>query len=567
MSYALQAETLVRQLEMAPFLDALEASAPGIVDHETWAAIIDHAARFACDVIAPLDVALDREGARFVDGRVETARGHRAAWEHFARDGWLTLALPEEAGGQALPLTLLTACEELFNRASPAFTMLATPNRTAAAMLQVAAGPEIRESWVPRLVSGEWAATICISEPDAGSDVGRIRTRALCGSDGVWRITGDKCWISYGDHDLTTRIGHCMLARSSDAPGIRGLSLFLVPSTSEDGAPNGVEVRRIEEKLGLHGSPTCVLGFDGAQASLIGAEGRGLQTLFQMMLLMRLSCAPQGVGVAEAALSTALGYARDRRQGGDPAAGPVPIVEHADVQRQLLRMAARVEIGRGIALAAAAVMDLSERSIAAEARAGWVALAQFLLPIAKDFSARLGFDVASEAIQVLGGAGYTREWPVERHLRDARVFALFEGTTGIQALDMLHRRLWRDAGEGLRRFLSAARADLLDDPLAAATARTLDRLERVSQRLDSWRAKPRDAEAGATAFLDLCGLAVGGWIAWRLVRFAGDDRIGRRIKGAARFFLEELDARAEVEAQLATLGAGRLDVMDDYLAP
>jgi hypothetical protein len=211
-------------------------------------------------------------------------------------------------------------------------------------------------------------------------------------------------------------------------------------------------------------------------------------------------------------------------------------------------------------------MDLSERNSEAEARASWVALAQFLLPIAKDYSARLGFDVASEAIQVLGGAGYTREWPVERHLRDARVFALFEGTTGIQALDMLHRRLWRDEGEGLRRFLSAARADLLDDPLAAPTARTLDRLESVSGTLDRWRAKPRDAEAGATAFLDLCGLAVGGWIAWRLTRFAGDDRTGRRIKAAARFFLEELDARADAEAQLATLGAGRLDVMDDYLA-
>ena len=566
MSYALHAETLVRHLEVAPFLDVLEASAPGVVDHDVWAAIIDHAARFACDVIAPLDLALDREGTRLVDGRVETASGHRAAWRQFARDGWLTLALPEEGGGQGLPLTLLTACEELFNRASPAFTMLATPNRTAAAMLQVAAAPEVRESWVPRLLSGEWAATICISEPDAGSDVGRIRTRATRGSDGVWRISGDKCWISYGDHDLTSRIGHCMLARSSDVPGVRGLSLFLVPSSSEDGTPNGVEVRRIEEKLGLHGSPTCVLGFDGAQASLIGAEGRGLQTLFQMMLLMRLSCAPQGVGVAEAALSTALPYAHDRRQGGDPAARPVPIIDHADVQRQLLRMAARVEIGRGIALATAAVMDLSDRSIEAEAGAGWAALAQFLLPIAKDFSARLGFDVASDAIQVLGGAGYTREWPVERHLRDARVFALFEGTTGIQALDMLHRRLWRDEGGGLQRFLSAARADLLDEPLAAPMARTLDRLESVSQTLDSWRAKPRDAEAGATAYLDLCGLAVGGWIAWRLMRFAGDDRIGRRIKAAARFFLVELDARAEAEAQLAILGGGRLGAIDDYLA-
>ena len=426
-----------------------------------WAAIIDQAARFAEGVIDPLDAALDRQGAALRDGRVVTADGHREAWTRFAEDGWLTLALPEAAGGQGLPLVLMTACEELFNRASPAFTMLATPSRTAAAMLEGAADPATRAAWVPRLASGEWTATICISEPDAGSDVGRIRTRAVCGADGLWRVTGEKCWISYGDHDLAARIGHCMLARSSDAVGVRGLSLFLVPNTRDDGAANGVHVRRIEEKLGLHGSPTCAMGFEDAEAILIGEAGRGLQTLFHMMLLMRLSCAPQGVGVAEAALSTAIGYARDRRQGGDAAAPPVAIAEHADVQRQLLRMAGRVEVGRGIALAAAVVMDLGERCADAEARVGWLALAQFLLPIAKDMSARLGFDVASEAIQVLGGAGYTREWPVERRLRDARVFAVFEGTTGIQAIDLLHRRLWRERGEGIRRFVEIARTERL----------------------------------------------------------------------------------------------------------
>ena len=564
MTYDRQAEALVRQLQIAPFLDALEAEAPGSVDHETWAMIVEQAARFAEGVIDPLDAVLDRQGAGLREGRVVTADGHRAAWRRFADDGWLTLALTETAGGQGLPLVLLTACEELFNRASPAFTMLPTPNRTAAAMLQHAADPATRAAWVPRLASGEWTATICISEPDAGSDVGRIRTRAVCGTDDIWRVTGEKCWISYGDHDLASRIGHCMLARSSDAIGVRGLSLFLVPNTRDDGAANGVHVRRIEEKLGLHGSPTCVMGFEDAGATWIGEAGRGLQTLFHMMLLMRRSCAPQGVGVAEAALATAVGYARDRKQGGDPAAPPVAITAHADVQRQLLRMAGRVEVGRGIALAAAAVMDLGERCADAEARAGWLALAQFLLPIAKDSSARLGFDVASEAIQVLGGAGYTREWSVERRLRDARVFAVFEGTTGIQAIDLLHRRLWRERGEGIRRFVALARADVSDaddGPLG----RVLDRLERVAATLTGWQDKARDAEAGATAFLDLCSLAVGGWIATRLVRFAGDDRVGRRIKAAAHFFLAELEARAEAEARLATLGAARLEAIGDYL--
>lgn len=565
MTYLRQIEALVRQLSIAPFLDDLARADPDAVDLPTWAAIIEQAARFAEGVIDPLDAVLDRAGATVQGGRVVTAPGHREAWARFAGDGWLTLALPQDAGGQGLPLLLTTACEELLNRASSAFTMLATPNRTAAAMLARAADAVTRAAWVPKLASGAWTATICISEPDAGSDVGRIRTRATRGDDGIWRVIGEKCWISYGDHDLAARIGHCMLARTSDAPGVRGLSLLLVPDTRDDGHANGVTVRRIEKKLGLHGSPTCVLGFEEAEGILIGAEGRGLQTLFHMMLLMRLSCAPQGVGVAEAALATALGYAQERRQGGDPAAPPVSIVAHADVQRQLLRMAGRVEVARGIALASAAVMDLADRAPEAE-RAGWLALAQFLLPIAKDHSARLAFDVASDALQVLGGAGYTSEWPVERRLRDARVFAVFEGTSGIQAIDMLHRRLWRDGGEGLQRFLAAARRDLGDDPDSAAVAAMLDRLEAVAATLTERQDMVREAEAGATAFLDLCGLVVGGWIALRLLRFAGDDPVARRLHAAARFHLAELPARVEAEAQLATLGAPRLDGIGDYLA-
>ena len=564
-SYARQVEGLVRQLSIAPFLDDLAQAGPDAVDLQTWAAILEQAARFAEGVIDPLDAVLDRPGATLRDGRVVTAPGHREAWARFAGDGWLTLALPEDAGGQGLPLLLTTACEELFNRASSAFTMLATPNRTAAAMLAKSADAETRDAWVPKLASGEWTATICISEPDAGSDVGRIRTRATRGDDGIWRVNGEKCWISYGDHDLAARIGHCMLARTSNAPGVRGLSLLLVPDSRDDGRANGVAVRRIEEKLGLHGSPTCVLGFEDAKAILIGAEGRGLQTLFYMMLLMRLSCAPQGVGVAEAALSTALGYAQERRQGGDPAAPPVPIIAHADVQRQVLRMAGRVEVARGIALASAAVMDLADRAPEQD-RAGWLALAQFLLPIAKDLSARLAFDVSSEALQVLGGAGYTREWPVERRLRDARVFAVFEGTSGIQAIDMLHRRLWRDDGDGMNRFLAAARRDLGDDPASVTVAALLDRMEAVAETLGAWRGAAREAEAGATAFLDLCGLVAGGWIALRLVRFAGDDDVARRLQAAARFHLAELPARVEAEARLATLGAARLDGFGDYLA-
>lgn len=565
MSYPRQAESLIEHLRCAPFLDAL-AGVAGPLDVELWEAVVEQAARFAAAELEPLGRALDEQGATLVDGRVATSEVHRGAWARFREAGWLSLQLPPDLGGQGLPLLLSTACEEIFNRASAAFMMLPTPNRTAAVLLHGLADEEVRSQWVPRLADGSWGATICISEPDAGSDVGRIATRADRDADGRWRVTGEKCWISYGDHDLTGRIGHCLLARTGSAVGARGLSLFLVPDRHADGTRNGVVTRRIEEKMGLHGSPTCALGFEGAEAILLGAEGRGLAHLFEMMLLMRLSCGPQGVGVAVAALDVALGYAQERRQGGAPDARPVPIAEHADVQRQLLDAAARVELARGSAIATSIVMQLSAEAAESEERRRWSAMAQFLLPIVKDGAARCAGDVANIAIQVLGGAGYTREWPVERLARDARVFPLFEGTSGIQALDMLHRRLWRDGGEGLRLFVGHARADAGDTPDGDVLRRALTRLEDTAAALDALKDTARRAEAGADAFLRLCEVTLGAWIAVRLLRDTGEGAAGRRIRAAARFALAETDARGESLAALATLGSARLDAFGDLLA-
>ncbi|WP_214202142.1 acyl-CoA dehydrogenase family protein [Novosphingobium profundi] len=565
MEYQQHCDALARHLEWAPFLDDLAAS--GVeVDQETWRQILDEAAKLAEGVIAPLDGVMDAVGAKAVDGRVKTVPGHKEAWEAFAQGGWIGLPLPEDLGGMALPLVLQNACEEVFNRASPAFAMLGTPGRTAAEMLVASAPEAIARDWVPRLVNGEWGATICISEPDAGSDVGRIRTRAVAGEDGGWRISGEKCWISFGDHDLTQRIGHFMLARSSTEPGVRGLSLFLVPDTDEDGTRNGVFVRRIEEKLGLHGSPTCVMGFEEAQGTLIGPEGRGLQTLFHMMLRMRLSCGPQGIGVAAGAFDRALRYAGERKQGGAPQLAPVLIREHADVQRMLLGMAGRIEAARGVSLAAANVLQLSERATEPAAAARWSSLAQFLLPIAKDLSARLAFDCASEALQVFGGAGYTREWPIEQTLRDARVFAVFEGTSGIQATDMLHRRLWREKGEGLNLFLAIAREELAEDEPSGALEGALASLEQAMEGLGAMAQAPREGDAGALAFLDLCGACVGGWIALRLVHRAGESPACARLCAAGRFYLAELPARAQALSSLATLGSARLDGFAAFVA-
>jgi len=552
-SYSDQAQALRRHLEILPLRDRLEKLAPGLLDLSISGAVLEQAARVADTELEPLGTILDREGVRLKEGHVRTVAAHKTAWQAFAGMGWLAMSVAEPMG-QGLPLPLVTACEELFNRASAAFYMLATPARSGAALLLETAPQSLCETWVSRLLSGEWAATICISEPDAGSDVGRIRTRARR-EDGRWLISGEKCWISFGDHDLAPRIGHLMLARSLDKPGARGLSLFLVPSTLEDGAPNGIAVRRVEEKLGLHGSPTCALGFEDSEGYLLGEEGRGLQHLFRMMLLMRLACGPQGSGVASAALSAAWGYAQDRRQGGAPEQRAVPIAAHADVQRQLLAMAAKVELARGLNLIAAMVMELAGQSTDATEREEWMMLAQFLLPLVKDGGAWAAFEVSSDALQVLGGAGYTREWPVERYLRDARVFPIFEGTTGIQALDLVHRRLWRDRGAGLAAFVALARQDSEDLPQLAVA---LDRLEQTARAFIEWEATPRRAEAGATALLDLCKLAAQGWVAARIVRLGGDDETGRQMAMAARFFLAELDLRSDYLARLAMLGEARL---------
>lgn len=561
MNYSEQAAALARHLLILPHREELLIIAPESIDADLENAVLDQAAQFTQGVLDPIASVLDRQGVRVIDNRVQTARAHKDAWKAFAEMGWLGMVEPAPAG-QGLSLALLTACEELFNRACAPFCMLATSSRTAATVLARAASPETALEWVPRLLSGDWSATICISEPDAGSDVGRIRTAARL-VDGVWRIDGEKCWISYGDHDLTERIGHMALARSTDGVGVRGLTLFLVPSMWGEGEDNGVRLRRVEEKLGLHCSPTCQIGFENARAIQLGEEGRGLQTLFEMMLLMRLNCGPQGTGVASASLATALGYAQDRRQGGAASRPPVAIVEHADVQRQLLDMAATVELTRGLNLVTASVLDLARKTDGQPGSESWDELAQFLLPLVKDGSAWAAFNTANAAIQVLGGAGYTEEWPVERHLRDSRVFPVFEGTSGIQALDLVHRRVWRDGRAGLRAFVAMVGQEGQHD---SALRGAITTLEQCAEKLAGLQENPRAAEAGAIGFLELCKTVAYGWIAVRIVRLAGEDETAARMKAAAGFYLGELGARTQFYARIALAGDERLSGISAFLA-
>jgi alkylation response protein AidB-like acyl-CoA dehydrogenase len=556
---------LAAQLRAAPGLDRLCAliGDEGLADMAE--AILEEAARFSQAVLAPLNPAMDRHGCRLDGGRVKTAPGHAEAWRAFREAGWQTLDKPADHGGQGLPLVVWAAAQELFDRACVAFGMLPSSQGAAAKLLEAHADLDTRSEWLPKLASGEWAATIVISEADAGSDVGRIRTLASPTADGGWSITGEKIWITFADHDLTPRIGHCVLARTPGAaPGGAGLSLFLAPSVLEDGARNAIQVRRIEEKMGLHGSPTCAVGFEGARARLIGKEGRGLSQLFAMITQMRLSVGVQGLGLASGAAETARAYAAERRQGGPPDQPPATLDSHADIQRLLLQGLSRVETLRGLVYAAAVQADLAALETDPEAKARAGALTAWFLPLIKTLGGEAGFDGASEAIQVLGGAGYVRDWPVEQALRDARVFTIYEGASGMQALDLLHRRLWRDEGTGLKAFLDLARADVATaggGPGAETLAWVLDLLEDAAEQLDGWRAAPREAEAGASAFLQLAGLCATGWIALRLTGLKA-----ARLAAAGRFWLSDLAQRASLDYARATHGAGRLDAFAAFKA-
>lgn len=521
--YQRQAEWTAELLQVTPGWRRVQDLRPDC-DDALVNAILVEAASFAEGVLAPLNALGDRQGCGLSEGRVHTPGGFASAFRAYADAGWLAMDLPERAGGQGLPLSLQAACAGLFERGCVALMMAIGSTRAAAHLLLEEADAETAAEWAPKLASGEWAATICISEPDAGSDVGRLRTNARL-VDGEWRITGEKCWISFGDHDMAGRIGHCLLARTNDQPGTRGISLFLVPDTI-DGARNGVFVERLEEKMGLHGSPTCAMRFEDARAILIGAEGRGLHHLFTMIELMRLSTGCQGLGIASSAADTAEDYAGQRRQGGPAQQPPVAISAHPDVRRQLFEIRQRTEILRAAVLELAVSMDLARIEADADQRREMADFCAWMLPLIKNFGAETGFDVANRAIQVLGGAGYTRDWPLEQHLRDARIMTIYEGTTGMQALDFLSRRLWRDEGRGLAIFCRRVRAEIAScaqrhQRQAEAAGRALEEFVALSGTMRMLQDDPDTALYHADAYMRSAWRAVSAWLGLRLAALPG----------------------------------------------
>lgn len=539
-------------------------------------AVLGEAARFAAGVLAPLNAAGDEQGSRLANGRVETPRGFRDAYWRYVEAGWPGLDMPQEYAGQALPVTLQAACAEMVNGACVAFGMLPLMERAATRLLLAHAPEALVETVVPSLASGRWGATICISEAQAGSDVGRIATRAERQPNGDYRLTGTKIFITYGDQDFTEQIIHMVLARIPGAPpGTRGLSLFLVPrrelrADGTPGADNGVTVTRLEHKMGLRASPTCVLNFDSARGYLVGQENAGLKAMFTMVNTMRLEVAVQGVAVAGAATAKALRYALERPQGGRADAPAVAIVEHADVLRMLYVMRARTEAMRALVLEAALQLDLAHAGPPGE-RADALALAEWLLPVCKACGSEAGFEVANLAVQVFGGHGYVADAGVEQYVRDSRVMSIYEGANGIQALDLVMRKLPQDNGWRYGLFAARIRADVDRTVGRPELHEIRDALDDALARLDACTdavgrhaaIASRDAEAGASAYLALVGLVAGGWMWLRSAAAATDDAPAHAAKRAlARFYAEYLMPESLALQRRALLGAACLDTLD-----
>lgn len=523
-------------------------------DSETVGMMLEQAARFTEESLQPLAMSGDVAGCSLSDGRVALPAGTPEAWSAWCGLGFPALTLPMEHDGLDFPRVAQCAVQELNDGANLSFGMLPINLRCAALALIKNAEPELVERYVPGLVSGELASTIAISEAQAGSDVGRILTAAEAAEDGSWLLTGTKIWISYADHNVTRDIVHLVLARVPNGEaGSRGLGLFLVPGLKDETGKqtNGITILRLEHKMGLHASPTCVLELHQSRGYLIGEPGRGLQALFVMMNAMRLAVGVQGAAVANAATLHAIRYALDRPQGGKPTERAIPIAEHADVRRMLLEMTAESELLRALTLRTAGCLDMAETTEDG-ARHDWQNLGELLLPLAKTLGAESAFAVANQGIQVLGGYGYTNEYPLERLARDIRVAAIYEGTSGIQALDFLKRRVRADKGDGLDKLIAAVReaAAVGSSPYSPHAGAVLQQLQDTAAHLTGAEA---GSEAGAYALLQLTGLAVHVWNGHTLYCAAsGNSGYEQRLRAALDWHAATVREKAALWARAAT---------------
>lgn len=505
-------------------------------DTDVVDAVLEGAAAFAEGEFAPLDRVGDTHKARWSDGVVTMPPGFREAYAAFVEGGWGTISAPSDAGGQGLPLALGAAVMEDLNAANLGFALCPMLSMGAIEALEAHGSPEQKRDYLPRIISGEWPATMNLTEPQAGSDVGALKTRAEPNGDGSWRISGTKIYITYGEHDLAENIIHLVLARTPGAPeGTRGISLFLVPKVLPDGTRNDLRCVSIEHKLGIHASPTCVMSFGdngGATGWLIGAEHAGMRAMFTMMNNARLNVGLQGVGIAERATQRAVDYALGRVQSaraGAPSREAVAIHEHPDVRRMLLRMRALTMGARALAYLAFGQID---RGHAGDKAASM--RADILTPMVKAWCTDVGCEVASLGIQVHGGMGYVEETGAAQHLRDARIAPIYEGTNGIQAADLVGRKLGLDGGLAFDGLIADIRAEA-EAPAIEALA---DAVEIAAATLRN--ADHDDRLAGSYPFLTMCSVLTAGWLMERQAKAASGPEPFHQVKRAAAEFFHSV---------------------------